>query len=142
MRKVRLRRVLIGRIGVREWGRPSVICPGKMYRSESHSTITCLLPRANDMVRFETRDLVEVEEPEDEWMPARWRDAMRYYCFEWPTSATYLSGMVRLTEDERLAIMRDCARRVLSEKYLFAIANGTNLGEWANPPAVLGQWGL
>lgn len=56
---VRIEERLVNRIGVREWGVPTLVIPGQIWRSEKHGTITCVLPHPTDPkhVSIETRSL-------------------------------------------------------------------------------------
>lgn len=80
------------KLNVREWGIPSFCGPGRMWRSEAHHTVTCLLPLRGDPahLRAETRRLLIVDRAAEQWIPATWRQAVAVYAKEWPASSPKL----------------------------------------------------
>lgn len=104
---------LVHRIGVREWGMPSLVMPGKMWRSEEHGTISCMVASGPDHVRTETRPLEIVAPGEHQWMPDEWRAALWEYVQAWPSSGMELGPFLAITEQERCDFIRAQAGRLL-----------------------------
>ena len=92
MNKVKIESRLIHRIGIREWGLPSLCVPGKIWRSKEHQTISCMVPHATDptMVTTETLPLEVIGIGELSIMPDHWRDAIWEYVQEYPSSGAGL----------------------------------------------------
>ena len=93
MRPIRLTSYNIAKIGIREWGLPTGRYVGKLWRSERNRTITCLLPHDADTLRAESRHVLIVDRPDEQWIPATWRRAMSAYKRQWPDSAPRLLRM-------------------------------------------------
>lgn len=110
---------LLHRIGVREWGLPSLITPGQIWRSQENKTISCMLPSGPDNVRIETRKLVVVSPWRRSWMPKEWREALWEYAKEWPHSGSQYGPFLSVSEKERCDFIR-----MLCEKLL----RGDNIG--------------
>ncbi len=96
-RAVRLTSYNLRKISVREWGIPTFCGAGKMWRSERHRTITCLLPLPDDpkSLRVEVRHLLIVDHAGDQWIPATWLKAAAVYAKAWPGSAPRLRRLPR-----------------------------------------------
>lgn len=111
MHKVQIEERLIHRIGVREWGLPSLCVPGQIWRSEQHQTISCMVPHATDatMVTTETLPLEVIGIGELSIMPDHWRDALWEYAQEYPHSGCCFGPFLRITRDERNALIRKMA---------------------------------
>jgi len=78
---------LVERIGVREWGMPSLCMPGKIWRSVERGTITCMLPHEDaTKVKIETLPLVIIPAGEFSVLPDSWRAALWVYVQAWPLS--------------------------------------------------------
>lgn len=93
-RTVRLLSATVDRLSVREWGLPTGLFVGKLWRSERHRTVTIILPGPDpERVTFSTRRVERVDRPEDQWLPRAWIDAARVYRREWPASAVRLRGV-------------------------------------------------
>jgi len=98
---------LIGRIGVREWGLPSMTVPGNIWRSEKNGTITCITHGTTPgFISFQTRPLVVVEPGELQWMPDSWRAALWEYVQAWPSSGSGYGPFLALTEEQRCDFIR------------------------------------
>jgi len=79
---------LVKRIGVREWGMPSLCMPGKIWRSVERGTITCMLPHEDaTKVKIETLPLVVIPAGEFSVLPDSWRSALWEYMQAWPDTA-------------------------------------------------------
>ena len=85
---VRIESRLVNRIGVREWGLPSLVTPGQIWRSETHGTISCMTPNGSNSVHIETRKLEIIAPGEVSWMPDNWRSSLWEYVKAWPSSET------------------------------------------------------
>lgn len=111
---VRIEERLVHRIRVREWGLPSLVVPGKIWRSEEKQTISCMLPHPTDatMVRIETRYLEVIPVDEFSTMPDEWRDALWSYVQEWWSSGCHLGPFLRITNAERSKFLRKLAMKL------------------------------
>src|SRR4051812_31536525 len=78
---------LLHRIGVREWGLPSLCIPGKIWRSEKHATISCMVAHEDaTKVKIETLPLIIRTDGMASEIPDHWRAALWEYCQAWPSS--------------------------------------------------------
>lgn len=113
---VRVDSRLVHRIAVREWGLPSTRCPGKMWRSEDHGTISCMLAHPDNpmIVRIETRPLEIVDPGGSQWMPDDWRAALWEYCQAWPSSGCEYGPFLALTEERRCDFIRKMAEELVA----------------------------
>lgn len=84
----------LAHINVREWGMPSLFV-GKVWRSERHRTVTCLLPKGPTNLLIQTRPVFIVDRVVDQWIPATWARAMAAYRTQWPNSAPRILGVRR-----------------------------------------------
>lgn len=109
MNEVRIDARLIGRIGIREWGMPSLCVAGKLWRSEKRGTITCLTPKDGERLKIETLPLVIVEAGEAQWMPDTWRAALWEYVQAWPASGCGYGPFLAISEEERCDFLRKMA---------------------------------
>ena len=144
VREVKLRAELLKGVGVREWGMPTGLYVGKMFRSEKHETITCGLPLGHDRIRWQTRYVRIVERAEDEWMPASWRDAAWRYVQQWPASGHYLTPFLRITLEQRRAFVRELIVRAMSavekDDPIGWMAQGRGIGIYATEYPRVGGW--
>lgn len=106
---------LIVRIGIREWGLPSMVMPGQIWRSEKHKTISCMVLHATDanLVTTETRKLEMVDVGEFSVMPDHWRDALWEYVQRWPSSGCHLGPFLRISEETRNRFLRELGERLV-----------------------------
>lgn len=113
---VRIDERLIHRIGVREWGMPSMCVPGKIWRSKDRQTISCMLAHPTDeaLVRTETLTLEIVKPGDDQWMPDEWRAALWDYVQKWPSSGCGYSPFLALTEAQRCDFIRERAKELVA----------------------------
>jgi hypothetical protein len=111
---VRIDERLIGRIGVREWGLPSLCVPGKMWRSEKNGTISCMLARGTERVAIETLPLLVVKAGDEQWMPDEWRAALWEYAQSWPACGCKYGPFFAITEAERCDFIRDRAKELVA----------------------------
>lgn len=112
---VKIEERLLDRIGVREWGLPTLITPGKVWRSEKEVTMTCTVPSLDDpenKCSFETLPLVVIGVGELSILPDHWRDAMWEYVQKWPMSGFGLGPFLRISMDERNAFIRKMVPRL------------------------------
>lgn len=103
----RIERRLVSRIGVREWGLPTLAMPGKVWRSRENDTMTCMVPHS-DPAEFaiETLPLEVIEPGELSEIPDHWRDAMWEYVQAYPASGHGLAPFLRITEEQRCDFIR------------------------------------
>lgn len=111
---VRIEERLVDRIGVREWGLPSLAVPGQIWRSEEHGTISCMVPHSTDanQVSIETRPLEVIPAGELSVIPDHWRDALWSYVQEWWTSGCHLGPFLMITNAERCKFIRMLAMKL------------------------------
>lgn len=110
MNKVQIEKRLIHRIGIREWGCPTLRTPGQIWRSKENKTIICMVASDDpDAVRVETLPLEVIDIGELSIMPDHWRDALLEYVRAWPHSGAGLGPFLRITQDERNVLIRSLA---------------------------------
>lgn len=122
---------LIHRIGVREWGLPSMCIPGKIWRSEKHGTISCMLAKGADMVTTETLPLVIVEAGETQWMPDAWRSALWEYVQAWPSCGCEYGPFLALTEEQRCDFIRLRAKELADSDNIGCCLIAHSIGQFA-----------
>ena len=129
---VRIDERLLHRIGVREWGMPSICMPGKMWRSEKHGTISCMTPHEDaNKVKIETLPLEVIPAGESmSEMPDHWRAALWEYVQAWPDSGHGYGPLLSITEEQRCDFIRNWAKKLSdSTSGVCSIANA--IGEFA-----------
>jgi len=129
---VRIDSRLVHRIGVREWGLPTLRIPGQIWQSEDRGTISCMLPGEGDRLRIDTRTLRVVEPGEDQWMPDEWRAALWEYVQAWPASGTGYGPFLAITEAERCAFIRERAREIVDGDDIGCLLVAHGIGEFAS----------
>lgn len=108
--KVQIEERLIERIGIREWGLPTLVVPGQIWRSEKNQTITCMVASPEPgRVALETLPLEIIGIGELSIMPDHWRDALWIYVQACPHSGSGLAPFIRITETERNSLIRKMA---------------------------------
>lgn len=129
---VRIDERLVDRIGVREWGLPSLCMPGKIWRSKSNRTITCMLPHEDpSKVKMETLPLVVIPAGEMSWMPDAWRDALWEYVQAWPSSGHGLGPFLAITEEQRCDFIRNWAKQLVASDNIGCCSIANAIGEFA-----------
>jgi len=130
---VRIDERLLGRIGVREWGLPSLCVPGKMWRSELRGTISCMTTKGTDgeRVNIETRRLEVVRAGEKQWMPEEWRAALWEYVQAWPESGCGYGPLLAITERERCDFLRKMAAELATADDIGCRLIAHGIGEFA-----------
>jgi hypothetical protein len=130
---VRIDERLIDRVGVREWGLPSLCMPGKLWRSEKHNTITCMLPHPTDStrVRIETRPLVILPVGEMSWMPDNWRAALWEYVQAWFYSGCVYGPFLAITEEQRCDMIRKMAQELVKSDNIGCCSIANAIGEFS-----------
>lgn len=131
---VRIESRLISRIGVCEWGLPSMVTPGQIWRSERGSTIICMLPHPEqtNSVMIETRKLEVIDVGEMSWMPDDWRKALWMYVQEWPSSGCGLGPFLAISEAERNRFLRKMASRLLASDEIGCRHIAHDIGQFAS----------
>lgn len=128
---VRIDERLIGRIGVREWGLPSMCIPGKIWRSEKNGTVTCMTAKGTDRVNIETLPLVVVGAGESQWMPDGWRVALWEYVQAWPHSGCGYGPFLAITEEQRCDLIRKMAAELVKSDNIGCCSIANCIGELA-----------
>jgi len=112
---VKIENRLIHRIGIREWGMPSLCVPGKIWRSEKNGTISCMVPHQDpSKVAIETHPLVITTDGFASWIPDHWRAALWEYCQAWPSSGMEYGPFLALTEEQRCDFLRARAKQLVA----------------------------
>ncbi len=123
---------LVSRIGVREWGLPSLCMPGKMWRSEEKGTITCMLPHEDaGKVKIETLPLVVIPVGQMSQMPNHWRAALWEYVQAWPSSGHGYGPFLAITEEQRCDFIRNWAKKLVESDNIGCCAIANDIGEFA-----------
>lgn len=128
---VQIDKRLIGNIGVREWGLPSMCIPGKIWRSEKNGTITCMTHKNAERVNIETLPLVVVEAGEKQWMPDSWRAALWEYVQEWPHSGCGYGPWLAITHEQRCDFIRKLAAELVKSDNNGCCSIANCIGEFA-----------
>ena len=129
---VRIDERLLHRIGVREWGMPSICMPGKMWRSEKHGTISCMTPHEDaSKVKIETLPLVVIPAGEMSQMPDSWRDALWEYVQAWPDSGHGYGPFLSITEEQRCDFIRNWAKKLAESDNIGCCSIANAIGEFA-----------
>jgi hypothetical protein len=131
MESVKIEKRLIQRIGVREWGLPSLAMPGKIWRSEISSTITCMVSHGLDCVAIETRPLEIIETGALSVLPDTWRAALWEYVKAWPNSGCCYGPFLAISEKERCDFIRSMASTLASSDDIGCRSIANNIGEFA-----------
>jgi hypothetical protein len=124
---------LIGRIGIREWGYPSLCIPGQIWRSEKDSTITCMIPHVSEpeLVSVQTFPL-EITEPDDlSEMPDEWRDALWSYVQAYPSSGCGFGPFLRISHAERCDFIRKMAKNLVESDEIGCRHIAHDIGQFA-----------
>lgn len=120
---------LVERIGVREWGLPTMVMPGQVWRSENHQTMSCMVACEDSaMVRVETRPLVVLPAGELSWLPGHWRSAMWEYVQAWPHSGCGLGPLLAISREQRHALLRRLASDLLATDEIGSMGIANSLG--------------
>ncbi len=129
---VKIEERLIGRIGVREWGLPSICMPGKIWRSEKHGTISCMVPHEDaNRVKIETLPLVIIPAGEMSIMPEHWRESLWEYVKTWPDSGHGLGPFLSISEAKRCDFIRNWARELASSDNIGCCSIANAIGEFS-----------
>lgn len=120
---------LVSRIGVREWGLPTMAMPGQVWRSEKHQTMSCMVACEDPaIVQVETRPLVVLAVGELSWIPDHWRAAMWEYVQAWPHSGCGLGPLLAISREERHALLRRLANDLLATDEIGSVGIANSLG--------------
>ncbi len=128
---VRIDERLIHRIGVREWGLPSLCMPGKIWRSKERGTISCMTPKDKEHVNIETLPLVVVSAGESQWMPDTWRASLWEYVQAWPASGCGYGPFLAITEEQRCDFIRKMAKDLAASDNIGCRSIAHNIGQFA-----------
>ena len=128
---VRIDERLLHRIGIREWGLPSLVMPGQIWRSEKESTISCMVDIGDNKVRTETRKLEVVSAGESQWMPVEWRNALWEYVQAWPHSGCGLGPFLAINNDQRCHFIRKMAAQLVASDDIGCRSIANSVGEFA-----------
>ncbi len=129
---VRIEDRLLHRIGVREWGFPSLCIPGQIWRSEAHGTITCMVPHKDpSKVGIETLPMIVTTDGRALWMPDHWRSALWEYVQAWPSSGCGLGPFLALTEAQRCDFIRKRAAELVKSDNIGCRHIAHDIGQFA-----------
>jgi len=133
MREVRIDWRLVERIGVREWGLPTLRMPGKVWRSREHHTLSCMLPNGREKLKIETRPYAAVmpEKGDRLWMPMTWRRAMWQYVKAHPFSGSQLGPFLSVDDAKRNALLRKLGEQLAKADDIGARSIAHHIGEIA-----------
>lgn len=132
MSTVKIDERLIHRIGVREWGMPSLCVPGKMWRSAERGTITCMLASDDpSKVKIETLPLEIIAAGEMSQMPDSWRAALWEYVRTWPDSGHGYGPFLSITEQQRCDFIRKWAEDLAKSDNIGCCSIANAIGEFA-----------
>lgn len=129
---VKIEERLIGRIGVREWGLPSLCIPGKIWRSQENGTISCMTPKDESRVNIETRPLIVVGAGEKQWMPDSWRASLWEYVQAWPSSGCGYGPFLAISEEERCDFIRKLAKDLVASDNIGCRHIAHDIGQMAS----------
>lgn len=131
MKTVKIDERLISRIGVREWGLPSLVVPGQIWRSEKTNTITCMV--AIDAVNVSIRTLpLEIISPgELSVMPNEWRAAIWEYVRTYPHSGCGYGPFLAITNKERCDFIRTIAKTLVESDDIGCRSIANSIGQFA-----------
>ncbi len=128
---VKIESRLIDRIGVREWGLPSVVMPGQIWRSETNGTISCMTPKNDNKVKIETRKLEIIPIGVMSWMPDHWRDSLWEYVQQWPGSGCKYGPFLAINKTERNRFLRILGEKLVKSDEIGCRHIANNIGEFA-----------
>ncbi len=124
---------LIPRIGIREWGLPTLCCPGKLWRSVLRGTITCMTEKKDDpdRVEIETLPLHIMPAGSAQWLPSKWRDALWSYVQEWPHSGCGYGPFLQISEEQRCDFIRKLAAELVKSDNIGCCSIADSIGQFA-----------
>lgn len=130
---VRIDERMLYHINVRDHGLPSMIMPGKMWRSANGETITCMVPyeKGGARVACETRKLEVVKAGERQVLPDTWRASLWLYVQAWPMSGCCYGPLLKITEAERCAFIRKLAQEIVGSDDIGCQMIAHNIGLFA-----------
>lgn len=123
---------LLNRIGVREWGYPSMVMAGQIWRSESHGTISCMIQKDERNVMIQTRKLEVIGVGEMSWMPDSWREALWEYVRQWPSSGCKYGPFLAISDTERNQFLRDLGKQLVESDEIGCRHIANMIGEFAS----------
>lgn len=130
-RPVLIDKSLLHRIGVREWGLPSLRMPGQIWRSEEKNIIACMVPHDEKSVSIEVLPLVVVSRGEKQWMPNHWRESLWQYVQAWPCSGCGLGPFLAITEEQRADFIRRHVALMIGNSDLACLSLAHDVGQFA-----------
>ena len=131
MSAVKIDERLISRIGVREWGLPSLVVPGQIWRSEKSKTITCMVANGAVNVSIRTLPLEIIPPGELSVMPDEWRAALWEYVKAYPYSGCGYGPFLAITKAERCALIREMAKTQVESYDVCCRSIANSIGEFA-----------
>ncbi len=131
---VRIEARLLSRIGIREWGLPSLSMPGQIWRSEDNGTVSCMVAHEDPTkVKIETRPLeILTDGFAASWMPDHWRAALWEYVQAWPSSGCGLGPFLALTERQRCDFIRKRAKELVNSDNIGCRHIAHDIGQFAS----------
>lgn len=131
MERVKIDERLIQRIGVREWGLPTLVFPGQIWRSEKTNTITCMVANGAVNVSIRTLPLEIIPAGELSLMPDEWRAALWEYVRTYPHSGCGYGPFLAITEAERCDFIRELGKRLMQSDSIGCRSIANSIGEFA-----------
>ena len=131
MERVKIDERLIQRIGVREWGLPTLVVPGQIWRSEKVGTITCMIASGPVNVAIRTLPLEIVPSGDLSVMPDEWRAALWEYVKANPSSGCGYGPFLAITEAERCDFIRELGKRLMQSDNIGCRSIANSIGEFA-----------
>jgi hypothetical protein len=131
METVKIEERLISRIGVREWGLPTLVVPGQIWRSEKTKTITCMVANGAVNVSIRTLPLKIIPPGELSVMPDEWRAALWEYVKAYPYSGCGYGPFLAITKAERCAFIRELAKKLVESDDVACRSIADDVGKFA-----------
>ena len=128
---VKIESRLLRRIGIREWGLPSMVMPGQIWRSQENQTISCMTPLDDLNVKIESRKLEVLNVGEMSWLPDHWRYALWEYVQRWPDSGCKYGPFLAINEIERNQFLRNLGKRLVDSDEIGCRSIANSIGEFA-----------
>jgi len=137
LRAVKLRPCLVHKLPWRDWGRPHHLFVGKVWTNGMR--IYCVTKQTKAYNVVERRNVIIVDDADQEWFPATWSKAVLRYAKRWPGSARWASPFLRLSSQQRGDLLRVLARRLVKADDIGAPCLAMTIGSFAGVGPNLGE---
>ena len=132
-RSVIIDKRLMRRIGVREWGLPTLRIPGQIWRSETHATISCMVESDKaGHVKIETLYLRTGMTGQFSEMPLTWRKALWEYTQAYPASGCCYGPFLAITEQERNDFILTLGKKLMDSGHIGRRMIAHDIGQFAS----------